>query len=238
MNNIISVRNNQAFLKEYSQQTIVLLNTISEWCNRDISIIRVLDYIIKNISIYGVNSHPSQTTIGKHAGIKRGWTNVLTNKLVDMGLITKTRVIINGDEQACEYALTPLLKDRNIGWMLKDVLPALKLLYLFRKTKAAIKSDCTPYIGIYIKEFTKIVITGLKSISRKQKSKINKMHDRINQQTIQEERIITQSRENYYELRQKLAVEQYKKELEEKLLAASKNQDTVNFIQGLFSANI
>jgi hypothetical protein len=122
-----------------------------------------------------------------------------------------------------------------VAWKLKDILPSLKLLYLFRKTKAAPKSDCTPYIVIYFKELTKIVITKFKSISRKQKSKKNKMQQRIQEQITQKENKYYQSRNDLYEVRQKLLDEQYKKEQEEKLMLASQDIGLVNFIQGLFN---
>ncbi len=238
MNNNNSVRNNQAFSKEYIAQDKSVLDTISEWFDRELAIIPVLDYIIKSTAIYGVNSHPSQTTIGFHAGIKRGWTNVLTTRLVDLKLIEKTRVIIDGDEQACEYKLTNLLKDPVVSWKLKDMLPSLKLLQLFRRTKAAPQSDCTPYMVIYFKELTKIVITKFKSISRKQKSKNLKMQKRIQEQKTLKENKFYQSRNDLYVKQQKLQDEQYKKEQEDKLMAASQDTDFVNFFQGLFNGNI
>lgn len=233
MNNNNSVRNNQAFSKEYVDCDIDIVDTITEWFNRDLSIIPVLDYLIKNIAIYGINSHPSQKTIGYHAGIKRGWTNVLTNRLVDLKLIEKTRVIIDGDEQACEYKLTSYLKDPVISWKLKDILPSLKLLQLFRRTKAAPLTDCTPYIVIYFREFIKIVKTGFKSISRKQKSKSLKMQQRIMQQKIEKQNQLLQNKNNLYEIRQRLLDEQRQIEQEERLVAASQDEGFVNILQGI-----
>ncbi len=234
MNNNNSVRNNQAFSKEYSDRTNFVLNTISEWAYRKYSKLSILNYIIKNIVCYGDNSHPSQTTIGRKSNVKRGWVNIVTNELVALGLITKTRVIIDGDEQACEYALTPFLKDVNISWMLKDILPSLKLLYIFSKKEVGLQTDNTPYIDIYFKKNYKIVRTRNKSISRKQKSKINKMQ----QQNIQKQHRYYQTRDELYVQRQILIDEQYQKEKEEKLIAASQDENVVNFIQGLLHGRI
>lgn len=238
MNNIISSRNNQVFSQVYSDRTNSILNTISEWYNRKESAIPILDYIIKSVACYGDNSHPSQTTIGKKANVNRGWANIITNKLVAMGLITKTRVIINGDEQACEYALTPLLKDRTISWMLKDMLPSLKLLHIFSKAERISQEDNTPYKNVYIKNCFKIVTTTNKSISRKQKSKIIKMQQRKNQENIHQEQKVYKLQHDYYEIKHTLLDYQYEKEQQDKLIAASQDQGLVNFMQGLLSGLI
>lgn len=231
MNYNNSVRNNQAFSEEYSKRTNFVLNTIAEWAYRKYSKISILDYIIKNIACYGSNSHPSQTTIGMKSNVKRGWVNIVTNELVAMGLITKTRVIINGDEQACDYTLTPFLKDSAISWVLKDILPSLKLLHVFNKKEVSFKTDNTPYISIYFRKNFKILRFRNKSISRKQKIKINKMQ----QQNIPKKQKYYQSLDDMYVQKQKLLDIQYEKEKEEKLIAASEDPIFVNFLQGLFN---
>jgi hypothetical protein len=219
----ISVRNNQAFSQEYLERTNSVLNTLFEWANRKYSKLDILNYVIKNVACYGKNSHPSQTTIGKHAGVQRGWANIVTNELVAMGLIIKTRVIIDGDETACEYSLTPLLKD--ISWKLKDIVPALKLFYLLHGKK----TDNTPYIkDIYLKNF-KIIVTRNKSTSRKQKSKISKM----NELDIQKQQQDNQYKNYLYLTKHQILENKRKKEEEDKLNEASQDKNFVNLLQGL-----
>ncbi len=91
---------------------------------------------------------------------------------------------------------------------------------------------------IYFKEFIKIVTTGFKSISRKQKSKSLKMQQRIMQQKIEKQNKYLENKNNLYEIRQRLLQDQYEKELEDKLMAASQNPDMVNILQGIFNGII
>lgn len=224
MNNYtISPRNNQAFSEEYSNRVNTVLNTLSEWYLRGYSKVSIFNYIIKNIACYGANSHPSQTTIGRHAGVQRGWVNIVTNELVAMGLLKKTRVIIDGEEQACEYALTDFMLCSDIMWKLKEIFPYLKLLAIFKKKEVHEKADNTPYMFIYFKNNFKIIITNNKS-------------KKIVKTTMQQEKIYNSS--DYYDLKQEILDQKYKKEEEEKLMQASENPDFVNFLQGLLNGSI
>lgn len=179
----VSVRNNQAFSKTYSKSLQDILDMLFEWADRSTSKINILNYIIRNINQYGSESHPSQETIGKNAGVGRWWVNKVTNELVALGLITKTRVIVDGKETACEYALTPILQDSKIRWALKDILPALKWTHIPKViktvTQAMFSRDHTPYIKIYFKKNFKILYNSTKSIFRDQKVKISKDRENL-----------------------------------------------------------
>lgn len=174
MNNNITISNNQAFSNNTFNKSEGIIDILSGWADRSFAKIRILDYIIKNISCFGVNSHPSQTTIGKKVGVKRGWVNIVTNELVSMGLITKTRIIIDGEEKSCEYALTPFLKDRSMSWILKNTLPSLKLLHVLSYKKVDVPTDNTPYNKYYIYKNFKILNTVPKSIFRSKKVQLSK----------------------------------------------------------------
>ncbi len=230
-NSNISVRNFQSFYEESSNGSSQVINTLREWYNRSYSKIDILNYIIRNISCYGINSHPSQTTIGKHAGVQRGWVNIVTNELVEMNVILKTRVIINGDEMACEYALTPFFKDPKIRWMLKDILPALKLLSLFYKKEAPVKTDNTPYLNRYFKNNFKILVTRIKSISRKKLIEISKMKE----EDAKKERLRIMQQNNWIAQREYFKEHEQKVQQEEKLVHASQDEGFVNFLQGLLN---
>lgn len=230
-NTIISDRNNQAISQESLNVSNDIINTLTEWYNRGHSKIDILNYLIRNISCYGLNSHPSQTTIGRHAGVQRGWVNIVTNELVEMGLITKTRVIINGDEMACEYTLTRFFQDPKVRWMLKDILPALKLLSLFYKKQRAFVTDNTPYLYRYIKNNFKIVFTKIKSISRKQLIKISKMKE----EDAKKERLRIVKQSHWVDYKEHFTNQHRKVEQAEALVAASQDEGFVNFLQGLLN---
>jgi len=234
LNHTISNRNNQAFLQYYSQQTKDIINTLSEWSHQGYSKIGILNYIIKNVSCYGVNSHPSQTTIGKHAGVKRGWVNIVTNELVAMGVMEKTRTIIDGNETACEYALTSFFKDPVITWALKDILPALKLFSIF-KNKEVPSIDNTPYIDIYFKKNFKILRTKNKSTSRKQLAKLSKLKDDNCKREQRKNMKDVQMDYDWRAQKEYLMEQQRKKEEEEKIVLASQDEGFVNFLQGLLN---
>lgn len=235
LNTNISVRNNQAFSQESLNINNDIFNTLSEWYNRSYSKLDILNYIIKSVSVYGINSHPSQKTIGKHAGVQRGWVNIVTNELVEMGLINKRRVIINGDEMACEYSLTEFFKDSNVCWMLKDILPALKLFSIFKKKEAQVQTDNTPYIDIYFKKNFKILRTRTKSISRKQFMELSENKDENSRE--KRSKIMKDVERDYswQVYKQNVIEEQRKKEEQENLVAASQDEGFVSFLQGLLN---
>ena len=172
-NNNTSLSVNQAIFRNILNTDSSIITTLSGWADRSLSKIGILNYIIKSVSVYGSNSHPSQTTIGKKAGVNRVWVNKVTNELVSLGIIKKERVIKDGKETSCLYSLSPFLLDSKIGWTLREILPALKLLYIFSKKSVVSQTDTTRYITYMSKNF-KILNTNSKSIFRSKKVELYK----------------------------------------------------------------